>query len=564
MEQTHDQGNPGSKSEIKQEIGGLPIAGLRDIPAHVLQQLTPEQQQLLIAEATKAMMSAGGDGIKDNGNFQLQLNREVHLSPTALDTDMVSKASDLKDNKEPSSNLQIQLPSPTGFGKNSPNNNASQRKSHNDNMKAQIEVIPCKVCGDKSSGVHYGVITCEGCKGFFRRSQAGPVNYQCPRNRNCVIDRVNRNRCQFCRLQKCLQLGMSRDAVKFGRMSKKQREKVEDEANFVKQNRVNGYDPTSPTGGVVSPNNNSQFSPPPFPEQNAVYTSNGYYPMQSPMSPETPVSPSEPPAYPTSPPSAPHPVALLRAIDVMDTSTFSKAVLDAHMRTCLYSAEQIELLKSNLPSTELLHKFKSLGHKELWMEVAEKITIAVQQIIEFAKMIPGFMDLSQDDQIMLLKAGSFELALIRCCRVYDAATNSVVFGNTILPLDVFCAFNDQESHLCDSIFELVKVLLTFHLNESEIALYCALILIRPDRPGLKELVDIQKLYEKILGALKTELAKTHPDNLDILNKLMQIAWTLRNLSAQHIVLLNKFKISAPEMEFPPLHKELFSVEGLDS
>ena len=42
---------------------------------------------------------------------------------------------------------------------------------------------------------------------------------------------------------------------------------------------------------------------------------------------------------------------------------------------------------------------------QLWSEVAEKITIAVQQIIEFAKMLPGFMDLSQDDQIMLLKAG---------------------------------------------------------------------------------------------------------------------------------------------------------------
>ena len=82
-------------------------------------------------------------------------------------------------------------------------------------VTAQIEIIPCKVCGDKSSGVHYGVITCEGCKGFFRRSQSSVVNYQCPRNKNCVVDRVNRNRCQYCRLQKCLRLGMSRDGEYF-------------------------------------------------------------------------------------------------------------------------------------------------------------------------------------------------------------------------------------------------------------------------------------------------------------------------------------------------------------
>ncbi|XP_027944888.1 nuclear receptor ROR-beta, partial [Eumetopias jubatus] len=91
---------------------------------------------------------------------------------------------------------------------------------------AQIEVIPCKICGDKSSGIHYGVITCEGCKGFFRRSQQNNASYSCPRQRNCLIDRTNRNRCQHCRLQKCLALGMSRDAVKFGRMSKKQRDSL--------------------------------------------------------------------------------------------------------------------------------------------------------------------------------------------------------------------------------------------------------------------------------------------------------------------------------------------------
>ena len=59
------------------------------------------------------------------------------------------------------------------------------------------------------------VITCEGCKGFFRRSQSSVTNYQCPRQKNCVVDRVNRNRCQFCRLQKCMALGMSRDGKSF-------------------------------------------------------------------------------------------------------------------------------------------------------------------------------------------------------------------------------------------------------------------------------------------------------------------------------------------------------------
>lgn len=53
------------------------------------------------------------------------------------------------------------------------------------------------------------------------------------------------------------------------------------------------------------------------------------------------------------------------------------------------------------------------------MELADKITLAVQQIIEFAKMIPGFMDLSQDDQIMLLKAGKKNLLLKKRETVLD-------------------------------------------------------------------------------------------------------------------------------------------------
>lgn len=41
----------------------------------------------------------------------------------------------------------------------------------------------------------------------------------------------------------------------------------------------------------------------------------------------------------------------------------------------------------------------------MWQQCAIHITNAVQYVVEFAKRISGFMDLSQNDQIILLKAG---------------------------------------------------------------------------------------------------------------------------------------------------------------
>ncbi|XP_036844592.1 retinoic acid receptor gamma-A-like isoform X5 [Oncorhynchus mykiss] len=70
---------------------------------------------------------------------------------------------------------------------------------------------PCFVCQDKSSGYHYGVSSCEGCKGFFRRSIQKNMVYTCHRDKNCQINKVTRNRCQYCRLQKCFEVGMSKE-----------------------------------------------------------------------------------------------------------------------------------------------------------------------------------------------------------------------------------------------------------------------------------------------------------------------------------------------------------------
>ncbi|XP_034045990.1 retinoic acid receptor alpha-B-like [Thalassophryne amazonica] len=84
---------------------------------------------------------------------------------------------------------------------------------------------PCFVCQDKSSGYHYGVSACEGCKGFFRRSIQKNMAYTCHRDKVCVINKVTRNRCQSCRLQKCLDVGMSKELVRNDRTKKKKEEK---------------------------------------------------------------------------------------------------------------------------------------------------------------------------------------------------------------------------------------------------------------------------------------------------------------------------------------------------
>uniref|UniRef100_A0A8C9XDL2 Nuclear receptor subfamily 4 group A member 1 n=1 Tax=Sander lucioperca TaxID=283035 RepID=A0A8C9XDL2_SANLU len=72
----------------------------------------------------------------------------------------------------------------------------------------------CAVCGDNASCQHYGVRTCEGCKGFFKRTVQKNAKYVCLANRDCPVDKRRRNRCQFCRFQKCLAVGMVKEVVR--------------------------------------------------------------------------------------------------------------------------------------------------------------------------------------------------------------------------------------------------------------------------------------------------------------------------------------------------------------
>ncbi|KAK1334152.1 LOW QUALITY PROTEIN: hypothetical protein QTO34_005152 [Cnephaeus nilssonii] len=119
----------------------------------------------------------------------------------------------------------------------------------------------CPVCGDKVSGYHYGLLTCESCKGFFKRTVQNNKHYTCTESQSCKIDKTQRKRCPFCRFQKCLTVGMRLEAVradrmrggrnKFGPMYKRDRALKQQKKAQI---RANGFKmETGPPAGVPPP-----------------------------------------------------------------------------------------------------------------------------------------------------------------------------------------------------------------------------------------------------------------------------------------------------------------------
>ncbi|KAM4552023.1 nuclear receptor ROR-beta-like [Odontesthes bonariensis] len=488
-------------------------------------------------------------------------------------------------------------------------------------MRAQIEVIPCKICGDKSSGIHYGVITCEGCKGFFRRSQQNNAMYSCSRQRNCLIDRTNRNRCQHCRLQKCLALGMSRDAVKFGRMSKKQRDSLYAEVqkhqkaqecvgsggggsttlSLPREDGVcggstedgeEGLSRSYSSGGSTSTLSDLDdiaalpdlFDLPLTPEEASEYcslellggstgnSSNSSSSSSSSSSLSNQNSPQQTVLDTADTngiqllhthPLLGHRRALLDHLpddcSITDLEHITQSIVKSHLETCQYSAEDMKRFTWVQYTPEETRTFQSKSAEWMWQQCAHHITNAIQYVVEFAKRIAGFMDLCQNDQIILLKAGCLEVLLIRMCRAFNSNNSTIFFNGKFASAQFFKALGCDD--LVNAVFELGKGLCRLQLSDEEMALFSAAVLLSPDRPWLTEGQKVQKLQEKVYLALQHSLQKSGAFD-EKLDKMVSKLPVMKSICNLHVDKLEFFRLVHPETayNFPPLYREVFGSE----
>ncbi|XP_069980501.1 nuclear hormone receptor E75 isoform X3 [Penaeus vannamei] len=347
--------------------------------------------------------------------------------------------------------------------------------------------VLCRVCGDKASGFHYGVHSCEGCKGFFRRSIQQKIQYRpCTKNQQCSILRINRNRCQYCRLKKCIAVGMSRDAVRFGRVPKREKAKI--------------------LAAMQSVNAKSQ--------ERAVLA------------------------------------------ELEDDTRVTAAIIRAHMDTCDFTRDKVAPMHqqarthpsyTQCPPTLACplnpRPVPLQGQQELVQDFSERFSPAIRGVVEFAKRLPGFQQLPQEDQVTLLKAGVFEVLLVRLAGMFDARTNTMLCLNGQLLRREALHTSVNARFLMDSMFDFAERVNSLSLSDAELALFCAVVVLSPDRPGLRNAELVDRVQRRLINCLRAVVTKHHPENPSLQRDLLSKIPDLRTLNTLHSEKLLKYKMT---------------------
>ncbi|XP_033017366.1 nuclear receptor subfamily 2 group C member 1 isoform X2 [Lacerta agilis] len=451
----------------------------------------------------------------------------------------------------------------------------------------------CVVCGDKASGRHYGAVTCEGCKGFFKRSIRKNLVYSCRGTRDCVINKHHRNRCQYCRLQRCIAFGMKQDSVQCERKPVEvSREKSSNCAASTEKIyiRKDLRSPLTATPTFVTDSETARSTgmlesgmfvnihqsgiknePAVLMTQDKVETCQGdLSTLANVVTSLASLSKSK-----DMPQSSPE-LSMIESLSNGDTSlselqqdehastdvtrafdTLAKALNPGESTSCQSSAESMEASARLVGEEASMNIVEIEGPLLSDTHVAFRLTMPspmpeylnVHYICEsasrllflsmhWARSIPSFQALGQDNSISLVKAcwnELFTLGLAQCSQVMNVATILTAFVNHLhnsLQQDKLSA--DRGKLVMEHIFKLQEFcnsMVKLCLDGYEYAYLKAIVLFSPDHPGLENIVQIEKFQEKAYMEFQDYVTKVYPDDTYRLSRLLLRLPALRLMSA---------------------------------
>ncbi|KAL1404266.1 hypothetical protein pipiens_005412 [Culex pipiens pipiens] len=363
----------------------------------------------------------------------------------------------------------------------------------------------CKVCGDRASGKHYGVPSCDGCRGFFKRSIRRNLEYVCKEGGKCIVDVSRRNQCQACRFAKCIQANMRREAVQHERAPR----------NCAPLSVINGLNPSDfyASRSFPMPQTNL-FFPLPLHITTASGSASAFTPLDParfmpnygvfdhfpPTVPFGGVTPTLPPLKPTlvekslsesifnkiagdtTPPHPPSAGGTGHSINSILNFSATAAAAVAAKENEVSSSEDPRPSTTVSGSEEAVVVSEVKTETEMLFETAAKLLFLA---VKWAKSVPSFLQLPTADQKILLEESWAELFVITAAQ----------WG---LPIDCdFIARNPsaKKLHAIIQQFTLARV------DYREAACLKALILFRSDHASLFSGHEILLLQDQTISLL---------------------------------------------------------------
>ncbi|XP_074070690.1 nuclear receptor subfamily 1 group I member 2 [Macrotis lagotis] len=387
----------------------------------------------------------------------------------------------------------------------------------------------CRVCGDRATGYHFNVMTCEGCKGFFRRVMKRNVRLRCPfRKGACEITQKTRKQCQACRLRKCLDSGMRKEMImsdaaveqRRALIKRKKREQLETQAPEVKELTEEQQNMILELLDAQMKTFDITFS----------HFKNSWLPgVQNNEIPKLDAASSEE--------------------EAAKWKSISKELYPISLRL----QNEDGSVWNYKPSAERSKKeiISLLPH------MADMTTYMFKGVINFAKVISYFRELPIEDQISLLKGATFELCLLRFNTIFNAETGSWDCG----PVSYY--LEDPQGGLQQLLLQPVMkfhyMLKKLQLHNEEYVLMQAISLFSPDRPGVVHRCAVDQLQERFTMTLKAyiECKRPQPAHRFLFLKIIAILTELRSINAQHTKQLLQIENIHPFAT--PLMRELFNI-----